>query len=86
LKEYNDLGLPSETARKMAERSAQRFYEDELDLLELEMPGYSQSFQTATVDHNAKIEKNEIAGNDFDQKAYKKKIKAKYAKRYNKQD
>lgn len=86
LAEYNKLELPSETARKMAERSAQRFYEDELDLLEIAMPGYTQSFQTAAVDHNASIAKNDIAGNDFDKKAYKKKVKAKYAKRYNKQD
>lgn len=82
LDEYNALGLPSEVARKMAERSAQRFYEDELELLELEMPGYSQSFQTATVDHNAKIDKNEIAGNDFDRKAYKKKLKKKLKAKY----
>ncbi len=84
MKEYNDLGLPAETARKMAERSAQRFYEDELDLLELEMPGYAQSFQTAAVDHNATIAKNDIAGNEFNKKAYKKELKNKYKKKYSK--
>lgn len=82
--EYETLGLPHEMALKMAQRSAQRFYEDELELLEIAMPGYSQSFSTASVEHNATLAKNDIAGNDFDKKAYKKKLKKKMKAKYSK--
>lgn len=87
IKELNELGMSSDKAHSIAVESARRFFEEELQILEYSMPSaYKQAFSTVAVDHNAKVEKEEIARerDEFDKKAYKKKLKQKYKQKYSK--
>ncbi len=68
--ELQALFIPEELARSMAKKAALRVYNDELELLELEAPdAYTKAFGIASVEHNAMLAKNDVAGtglNEFD--------------------
>lgn len=82
--ELTALQLPEEVARSMAKKAALRVYNEELEILELQAPdAYTKAFGIASVDHNAKLEKNDIAGTGINEhdviakyKSYKRAKKA----------
>lgn len=82
LEEYKDLHLPEEMVKTMAKKSVMRFYDEQMELLELTQPGaYQKAFGVVAVNHNASIVQDKIAVDDSYEKYYKQRKNAKKAKK-----
>ena len=74
VKEFSQLGLPDETVKALALKRAQRSYDDKLEVLNIQMPGYSRAIGKVEGDR-ANLESR---GSKEERRAIKAKAVSKY--------
>lgn len=88
LKEYKEIGIPERQAQMLATKAANSLYEQNLEILELTMPGaYQKAYGTSLIKHEATVAASNLSEMEMQQKwkqEYKAKKKAKKAKKASK--